>query len=532
MKNYKILVNILAGAFLLFVTTSCLNDLNTVPIDPNITTSANVFNDPAAFKEALAKVYATLAVTGQQGPNGQDDLGGADEGTAQYLRQLFVAQELCADEVICGWGDPGIAEANQLTWDATTYGPKLMYNRILYTISIANEYIRQVQPRTDGDPERLQFIAEARFIRALAYWHGIDLYGNIPFITENDPVGKFLPKQGTRLELFNYVVNELKEIGPVLAAPHANEYGRVDRAAAWALLARLYLNSEVYTKTSTTAGTSGWSECITYCDSIINAGYSLNPVYQNLFLADNDLNNPEVIFAVPYDGLSTQTHGGTSYLIRAEVVPTQNPADFGIDGGNKGLRARKTLVQKFDDPSGQTDTRAMFYTDGQKLENTQMGAYTDGYAVTKWKNITSHGVPGKNGNRTDTDWPLFRLADVYLMYAEAALRLNDDAKINKALDYVNLIRERAYANDPASGKIVKFDLTLNFIIDERARELYWEGYRRSDLIRFGLFTSGTYLWPWKGGALEGQGVADYYNLYPIPSTDIGANTNLVQNPGY
>jgi hypothetical protein len=130
----------------------------------------------------------------------------------------------------------------------------------------------------------------------------------------------------------------------------------------------------------------------------------------------------------------------------------------------------------------------------------------------------------------DTDYPLFRLADVYLMYAEAVLRGATSGNATTALGYVNALRTRAYGN--ANGNITSAQMTLDFILDERARELYWEGYRRTDLIRYSKFTGSAYLWPWKGKVAAGATTETFRDLYPIPSNDLGANPTLKQNPGY
>jgi hypothetical protein len=126
--------------------------------------------------------------------------------------------------------------------------------------------------------------------------------------------------------------------------------------------------------------------------------------------------------------------------------------------------------------------------------------------------------------------PIFRLAEQYLIYAEAVLRGGGGGDATTALGYINKLRTRAYGN--TSGNITAGQLTTNFILDERARELFWEGFRRTDLVRYGLFTSSSYLWPFKGGAKGGTGVADFHNIYPIPDADRSVNPNLKQNPGY
>ena len=206
-----------------------------------------------------------------------------------------------------------------------------------------------------------------------------------------------------------------------------------------------------------------------------------------------------------------------------------DPAKFGVGGGWGGLRTTSALVSKCTDPTGETDKRAMFWSNGQKLVINDIGQFTDGYAITKFSNLTSTGAaaPHAHPDFVDTDYPVFRLADVYLMYAEAVLRAGN-ASDAAALGYINALRDRAYGN--TNGRVPSYN--LQFILDERARELFWEGHRRSDLVRFGQFTSGSYLWPWKGKVAEGVATASFRDLYPIPANDLGANPTLKQNTGY
>jgi len=445
------------------------------------------------------------------------------------------------------------------------------------------------------------------------------VFGILPFINTEDDVGFFFTEQKSRTDLFNYVESELLDIQANMPAPKSNEYGRADQGAVWTLLAKMYLNAEVYT------GTARYSDCITYTTKVINAGYTLEPEYKNLFLADNNTASG-VIFPIVFDGLHTQSYGGTTFLIHAAVGGSMNPSDFGINGGWGGNRTTKNLVNLFSTDSdvsaanttigaaanwglvgsattngwdgpdmslyetGTTDvyqgyfnlndgeikfrrdndwgfnfgddgadgtledgganiavssglykvtldlttntytisqeSRAMFHTDGQNLEIEDVPTFTDGYAITKFKNVDKNGVAGSDtsGNFTDTDFPLFRIADVYLMYAEAALR-GGGGDMGTAVNYVNLLRNRANAT-PVNA------IDLDFILNERARELYWEGTRRTDLIRYGRFTDGNYTWPWKGGVAEGTSTPSFRNLLPIPATDLNANPNLTQNTGY
>ncbi|MCX6235624.1 MAG: RagB/SusD family nutrient uptake outer membrane protein [Bacteroidetes bacterium] len=526
----KKLLNItLITAALVLAFSSCIKDLDTIPLDKDEVTAAKVYDNPSSYRQVLAKLYAGLAVSGQTGPHGNSDISGIDEGFGQYLRGYWYHQELTTDEAVIGWNDQTIKDLHWQTWGASDVFIAAMYSRIFVQISLCNEYIRQTadskldergvsgQLRTDIQYYR----AEARFLRALSYWHALDLFGNVPFVTDNDQVGVFFPQRILRPDLYKYIESELLDIENLLIDARQNEYARADKAAAWMLLAKLYLNAEVY------IGEPKYTECLTYCNKIIDAGYSLEPVYQNLFLADN-ANLDEVIFPVTFDGNNTRTWGGTTFIIHSEVGGNMNPSAFGIDGGWGGIRATSAFVNKFDDITGNTDSRATFYTDGQSLEITDISNFTNGYPTTKFKNVTRGGAPGSNLVHTDTDFPMFRLADVYLMYAEAVLRGGTGGDIGTALGYINAIRERAYGD--ASGDVTQIDLP--FILDERARELYWECHRRTDLIRYGLFTGGDYLWPWKGNVSGGLATDVKYNLFPIPSSDLNANPNLIQNPGY
>jgi hypothetical protein len=276
-------------------------------------------------------------------------------------------------------------------------------------------------------------------------------------------------------------------------------------------------------------GTDKNTECLTYIKQVIASPYSLDPSYAHLFLADNNTSN-EIIFPITFDGIHSKSWGGTTFIVNAQVGGSMVPANFGIAGGWGGTRTTSAFVAKFSDITGATDKRAMFYTNGQNLVITDMFNFTNGYALTKWKNVTSAGVAGSDPTFPDTDFPVFRLADAYLIYAEAVLRGGTGGDATAALGYVNALRTRAYGN--ASGNIASGALTLDFILDERSRELYGETHRRTDLIRFGKFSTSTYLWPWKGGIAAGASTDSHLDIFPIPSTDMGANPNLVQNLGY
>jgi len=323
--------------------------------------------------------------------------------------------------------------------------------------------------------------------------------------------------------LFDYIESELLAIENQMLDPKS-VYGRADKAAVWMLLGRLYLNAKVYT------GTERYTDCITQVKKVIAlapATYSLEANYADNFKADNHTST-EIIFAATFDGIHTKTWGGTTYFIHAQVGGSMVDSDFGISGGWGGIRTTSAIVNKFDLVN---DSRAMFHTDGQSLEIADISIFTDGYAITKWTNLTSTGVAASDGTFSDTDFPIFRLADAYLMFAEAVAAGGTGGTLSEALTYVNLIRQRAYG-DNSGDLAAPADVDLDFIIDERAREFFWEAQRRTDLVRFGRFSETTYLWPWKGGVAAGASTESTLDLFPIPGSDIGANPNLEQNEGY
>lgn len=529
MKYYFQKIHIIWVLVLVATSFSCSKKLDRSPI--NTTSDKEVFSTIQGTKQALAKVYGAFALTGSSG-SGSSDLGGIDAGTSDFLRLYWNAQELPTDEALCAWGDPGIPDLNEISWTSGNLLLNGLYNRCIYQITAANSFIRETGTApssfSEQDQEDLRhFRAEARFIRAYQYWVLMDLFGNPPFTDENSAIGKIAPPQIKRADLFTYIESELKAIEPDLVEPRQNEYGRADQAADWALLARLYLNAEVYT------GTDHYTDAITYSKKVIESGYSLNKNYNHLFLADNNLNNPETILSINYDGNKTQNYGGTTFLVNACIDGStgDGPASYGVPtGGWGGIRARSPLPKFFgDDYTASKDKRARLML-GTDYEITNQSTFAQGVKVIKFRNTNADGsLPANAGTYVSTDFPLFRVAEQYLIYAEAVLRGGTGGDKATAISYINKLRERAYGDN--SGDVS--NITLNFILDERARELYYEAFRRTDLIRFGKFTGSSYVWPWKGGVKDGTSVADKYMLFPIPASDIAANPdNLTQNPGY
>lgn len=533
MKNLKYNLYILFLSLGVISFTSCTDDLDqSNPNSESLLSAEEVFQNPESYVQFLAKLYAGLATTGQQGPAGNPDITGIDEGESQYVRGYWVMQELTTDEAVIGWNDKTIKDFHNQTWTAGDLFINATFSRLDFQVKNCNEFLRQTTPEKLGARGLSQdlisdiegYRAEARFLRALSYWHFLDLFGSVGLVDETDPTDFFLPEQASQQELYNFIEAELLAAQELLPEIGANEYPRADKGAAWMLLSKLYINAEVYTNTEQ------YTSAMEYLTKIVSGGYTLHDTYEELFFADNDRNGAEneFIFAVAFDGLRTQTYGGTTFLTHAAIGGSMDPEAFGVNGGWAGIRTTSALVNKF---QLDTDARAQFYTEGQSLEIEDMGSFTDGYAIEKWKNVTIEGEQGSdtNGDFTDIDFPIFRLADAYLMYAEAYLR-GGGGNPADALNYVNQVRARAF--DGTSQNIGSGGLTLDFILDERARELHWEGHRRTDLIRFGKFTGGSYIWPWKGNVPNGAPTPGFRNLFPIPANAIAGNPKLQQNPGY
>ncbi|MFZ1371507.1 MAG: RagB/SusD family nutrient uptake outer membrane protein [Ferruginibacter sp.] len=519
------------------IAASCAKKLDLFPT--NDLTPEKAFSTAAGYKSVLAKIYGTLAITGNAGPAGDPDIsGGLDEGSqVPFIRMFFNCQELPTDEAVVAWNDQTIQDFHNLRWTNADPFLKGIYARPIYNITLINEYLREstdakLAERGIGGADAAEIkksIAEVRYLRAFNYWIMMDLFGKSTFITEADLIGTTLPQEINRANLFLYIESELKAIDAELAPAKTIEYGRVDQAAAWALLARMYLNAGVYT------GATKYTEAITYSKKVIDAGYSLYTGYPRVFMADNDKAKDEFMFAVNCDGLRTQAYGNTTFF--AHAACGSETAEYGVNGGWNGYRATSALVNLFSDNTGATDKRAMFTTSKYgtspaQLIITDISNFDQGPHVKKYVNLRSDGGPVSDSRLefVDIDFPIFRLPEMYLIYAEAVLRGGTGGDATTALGYINNIRTRAYGN--TTGNISAGQLNLQFILDERGRELYWEGHRRTDLVRYGLLTNGTYLWPWKGGVASGTAVDAKYNLFPIPASNIVANPNLTQNTGY
>ncbi|MBO6064113.1 MAG: RagB/SusD family nutrient uptake outer membrane protein [Bacteroidales bacterium] len=543
MKTINNIVAILAAAAAM---TSCVGDLSVTPIDPNANTVDKVLTSQAALDSYISGLYLGFATSGYYGPNGDPSISGLDGGASQYIRGLYHHEELTTDESVCGWNDQTIKNFHYMNWTTDDTFIYAFYSRIFMQVSAANEFIREMEQVNVDESMRLRYRDEARVLRAIAYYHAIDCFGNVPFATEEDIVG-VTPKQISRAELFDWLETELKDIigGNHLPGKNGVVAGHVSKGAAEFLLAKLYLNAEVF------AGKAMWNECANTLKDLMAEGYSLHTTsagvysaYQELFLADNDKCTDEIIFSIQQDGLYTQSYGCTNYIVFASTGGTMDVSGIGISSGWGGLRTTPQFVDKFD---AAKDVRYLLYdtekstadvdampegTDKEKtakeaaFKNIQrkeiddIGNFADGYGFQKFLNMNSDGTPGKALGFVDTDFPMMRFADVLLMAAECQAR---GASID-GLSAFNQVRARA-------GLAPVSQLSLDEILDERARELYQECWRRNDLIRFNKFTSG-YTWQWKGETKDGKDVDASRCLFPIPDSDRQANSNLEQNPGY
>ena len=540
MKLKNILYSMMMGTAVLTGTTSCVSDLDQYPHTE--TTSKDVYTSLANYEAVLGKIYAAMVTSGQgKGGDNKDMESVLNNGSGfDYMRMFINMQECGTDEFASTWltGEQTTG-LTYLSWDANDAWVSDMYYRIYYNIALCNEFLRNANNASfsGADAEKMkEYKAEVRFMRALFYYHALDFFRNIPMVTENDPVGSFIPPRYTPQQTFDYIESELKDcVGDMLPASTC-PYGQASQGAAYTLLAKLYLNSEVYT------GVAKYAECKEACEKVMDMGYSLESDYSKLFNADNDKRTNEIIFALPVSAEHTVSWGASTYLVCGQLSMSnanQNVADFGATSGWSEFRLRPEFVDKFTqadiDGDDNGDKRCKFFTNGQSKDITDMTTETAGYLSEKWSNLKDDGTTASNTGDAgvDTDFPLFRLADVYLMYAEAVARGGQGGDLTTAVGYVNDLRERAYGDrlHGVNEAWLKADNYRN-ILNERGRELYWEALRRTDLIRFGLFTSASYLWPYKGGVMGGVGVDNRYNVFPIPATDLSVNGSLQQNDGY
>jgi starch-binding outer membrane protein, SusD/RagB family len=533
MKNFKKYT--LGLGLVLLLTSSCIDDLNTEP-KGSAKSLDQLLQEQPTLAGLVSKVYGSYALSGPSGP-GSTDTPGDDPGESPFLRGIINLQDFTADDMKNRWGDNGLDQLTTASnWDSNNKFMRYMYNRIYYTVPQANQVIAQFNSFDVSNKD--QVISEMRFLRSLAYFYLIDCFGKGPLLTEADLGSKELKEESTRKQLYDFVESELLDIENKL--PQRLGYGQASKGAVRMLLAKLYLNSEVY------IGQSKYAQSYKYSKLVIDeGGYTLAPNFRSLFCRDNDVTDAknEIIYALIADPVVSQSYGNTTYLINGSLNDaTMTALDYGNPGGGTnawaGHRATKAWYGLFGNSpaalEASPDDRAhLFWTNylntdlakRHSYEMTNYKTWTDGYPSIKFTNANFIGTVSPD-SFAGTDFPLYRLADAYLMLAESILRGGGGSNAD-ALNYVNLVRVRSKAT-PINAS----ELTLDFILDERARELNFEGHRRTDLIRYGKFTGGSYLWPWKGNVKDGTSIPAHYNLFPIPLKALEANPKLTPNPGY
>ena len=564
-----------AAALLLAASmSSCMDDLNKGNIDPNVDPNPNITG-------LYSKCYAGLIM---EGNDGKADFTIDDDGKSTLLRNLFNFNEVPTDEAVCWWSDGGIADVAYNKLDPGNATLKNLYYRLMSNISYENHFLS-----LDAAKAEKTKYAEVRVLRAYSYFLMLDFFGDPTFI---DKISAETPRQAhsynskfesgksyTRAELlqmgreflFGWVEKELLEAEPDLLEAKAEtsdtdpNYGRIDKGTCWLLLSRLYLNAGTYLNNDG-QNNPYWNKALEYAEKIIDpsTGYALfddskmseeakangYKPYDLLFMGDNGSNGAscEALLPLMQDGVKTQGYGGCMFFVAAlwdATMQTVADKDAATTANSwSGMRVRPQFVEKFfTDPSVvvnksakeiramNVDDRAILWgkgnSDGARtLEIGDNDKFVKGIATPKWNNNYSNGGTPHDSYNVDIDFFLFRVAEAYLNAAEAEMHLNGEGSA-KAKKYINALRERAHAAKRDS-------YTLNDVLDERSRELYCEGLRRTDLIRFNQFggTQATYKWELKGGSTNGTTFAKTNNVYPIPSSEIRSNKNLTQIDGY
>lgn len=534
--KYRSLLLAIAACIVSF--SSCVGDLDVEPIDPNVTLPEDVLDSEGAYAQLLAKCYAGLTVSSSSGPDGGPDIDGIDGGYGQYLRAIFYNNEFTTDEALTCWNDKTAFDLHAMAWASSDVFVYCMFSRIYYQIGLCNEFIRRAATSGFDSQAMKTYVAEARALRLLSYLHAIDMFGNVPFATEKNSVGSTGPGRITRADLFAWMDEECDELlkeGSDLLGSKQNVYGRLDADFVRMIQAKLNLNAAVYLGIKDAAAKEYYDKAATLCKAIKTTYPALYSEYTHLFMADNHLRTDEIIFNIPQDGQLTKNYGGTTFLVKASIKGGDAAwyAAMGANDGWGGIMVTPEFLGKFDESK---DKRFLFWGGGPEpaegewpRDIADVKNFATGWTSYKFCNLCSDGsaAPNADDGFSDIDYPLFRSADAYLMLAEAQLRGATTVTEAEAKEAWNAVRTRAGLNELTASQY-----NLDELIDERGRELYWEGWRRSDLIRFGKYTSDAYNWAWKGNIKEGTSVNDKYALMPIPASELNSNKSLKQNPGY
>lgn len=523
---------ILGGVLATMGLSSCVGDLN---VEPEDATKKMELTSKEEYIQDLAGCYYGLVKEG-------GITSGATGGESVYTRILFNLQELCTDECViaANWNDAGIDELVYAIPGSDNHWIYDMFSRLNAYIAICNQFLKDINGAGEffTSEEIAEMKAEVRVLRDLGYYHMIDLFGRGPWTDESSVVGA-TPPTYDRTQLFNAVVEDLLDAIPQVYPASQQEYGRVSREAGYALLAKLYLNAEVYT------GTAMWQQCADACQQIINAGLTLADDYKYLFCTTNDTHVAsstygvanEIIWTVPQNDITMQCWGGTTYLsvgAYSSSMPAALKTQLACTGGPwQGPHMRPETINNFGEDNPLKDDRYLFYGEIFNNDIENLVAWgdpgTDGYMCIKYTYTTQEDYYNTAGKMSandfnSTDTPIFRLADIYLMMVEC--EMNGANVQGGSLQYLQKVQSRAGLS--AANQYTSLP-TKRQLLDERNKELYWEGHRRSDMIRLGFYTGGDYIWKWKGGVYDGTTIPSTRNLMPIPPQFV---STLGQNPGY
>ena len=543
MKKIMILAALAAFTF-----TSCVGVLNQEPLSSDVV-GADSYTNPTYRLGQLARIYGSFNITGNNGA-GSADIAVGDAGASEFIRAWWSCNTLTTDEAKCVWGDAWVKEIVSNTWtDTKNDAIYAVYVRGIMMVTLANNFLRNTD---DSDPEIAIERAEVRTLRAMAYWILLDTFGNVPFTTEADEMGAIKPKQISAANLYAWLKTELEEL--VSAESHLKDvktqvYPRIDKGAAYGLLARLLINHKSYTGTE---DVNTYTEAMAAAKQVIDNKYALASEYRELFMGDNGQNPEclkEIVWAACYDANKTQSYGGPTYLIAAS---TNNNLNLGLAAGWAGLNTSSQFVSYLIGSAGvdaakvgdnvdaftSIDKRALVSLKYSEKKDQALDSFTAGWHVHKYNNFHStdqdiYGERPEKGEGSITeqfasiDFPLIRAAEMYLIYAEAKTRVDGGTTTDaEALKAYNAIQKRAGLAGLATS------ISLEDVFTEITRELYWEGLRRTTLIRYNKYVEGNFVWPFKGGASSGQALSNHLKLFPIPDEDLVANDNLVQNLGY
>jgi hypothetical protein len=536
---------------------SCTNDLDLLPTDPNTTTAAVFGDDPEGYMDAvMGDVYLQFAT---YGANGNASVSGFDGGMSTFQRAVFILEEIPTDEASwlptadVDYGDfqYGIVPANNRAVMGT-------YSRFMINVALCNDFIQTVNNgyfnlTDDLKAKADEYIRQCKTLRSACYFYLIDCFGDVPYADENVAIGS-VPEQLPRAEIFEKVTSTLEDvIAEYGSNPSTPSYGYIGKDAAEAILVKYYLNAEVYT------GTAQWDKCYQHAKAIIDRhqgegfqGSGLCQTYNQLFAYSNKRNAPggggvnEILWTIPQNEPNLKSYANGTFMVNAWISASKaddswqlSLADYNATNGWKCMVARRQFVEKFDWDANyeySDDQRVAYWRtaahgfsiDNPVLDQDHYGS--NGFLAVKFTNFAYD----ENGNldidntpvasdQLPIDYPVIRLAEMYLSAAEAILHGAGDKA--EALKYVNLIRERAGLNAWNAG-----ELTYETLQDERCRELYTENCRRTDLIRYGKWISG-YTWNWKNKVAAGGNFSSSFALYPLPSS-IVTLAGYKQNTGY